>query len=125
MFSNNFLALRALSISAGLITEAHEVSPAIIDVANKKLWKGVNKRQETVGFCPAGQGTNYKFAPAGGHDNKPIELWSNKVIGEKIDYIHNNPVEEGLVFRAEDYLYSSAADYAGEQGVLENVIVVK
>lgn len=59
------------------------------------------------------------------HDNKPIELWSNKVIDEKIDYIHNNPVEEGLVFRAQDYLYSSAADYAGEQGILENVIVVK
>jgi hypothetical protein len=30
-----------------------------------------------------------------------------------------------LVFRAEDYLYSSAADYAGEKGILENVIVVK
>lgn len=59
------------------------------------------------------------------HDNKPIELWSNKVIDEKIDYVHNNPVEEGLVFRAQDYLYSSAADYAGEQGILENVIVVK
>ncbi len=27
------------------------------------------------------------------HDNKPIELWSNKVIDEKINYIHNNPVE--------------------------------
>ena len=39
--------------------------------------------------------------------------------------IHNNPVEEGLVFRAEDYLYSSAADYAGEKGIFENVIVVK
>jgi hypothetical protein len=52
-------------------------------------------------------------------------LWSNKVIDEKIDYIHNNPVEEGLVFRAQDYLYSSAADYAGEKGILENVIVVK
>jgi len=52
-------------------------------------------------------------------------LWSNKVIDEKIDYVHNNPVEEGLVFRAEDYLYSSAADYAGENGILENVIVVK
>jgi hypothetical protein len=50
---------------------------------------------------------------------------SNKVIDEKIDYIHNNPVEEGLVFRAEDYLYSSAADYAGEKGLLDNVIVVK
>jgi hypothetical protein len=30
-----------------------------------------------------------------------------------------------LVFRAQDYLYSSAADYAGEKGILENVIVVK
>ncbi|MCF6332054.1 MAG: transposase [Draconibacterium sp.] len=59
------------------------------------------------------------------HDNKPIELWSNKVIDEKIDYIHSNPVEEGLVFRAEDYVYSSAADYAGEKGMLDDVIVVK
>lgn len=59
------------------------------------------------------------------HDNKPIELWSNKVIDEKIDYIHNNPVEAGLVYRAEDYLYSSAIDYAGEKGLLDNVIVVK
>lgn len=59
------------------------------------------------------------------HDNNPIELWSNKVIDEKINYIHQNPVEEGLVFRAEDYLYSSAADYAGEKGILDNVIVVK
>lgn len=28
------------------------------------------------------------------HDNKPIELWSTKVIGEKINYIHQNPVEK-------------------------------
>ncbi len=59
------------------------------------------------------------------HDNKPIELWSNKVIDEKIDYIHSNPVEEGLVFRAEDYVYSSAVDYAGEKGMLDDVIVIK
>jgi len=39
--------------------------------------------------------------------------------------INNNPVEEGLVFRAKDYLYSSAADDAREKGILENVIVVK
>lgn len=57
-------------------------------------------------------------------DNKPIELWSNKVIDEKIDYFHNNQVEEGLVFRAEDYIYSSADDYAGEKG-LPDVIVIK
>ena len=59
------------------------------------------------------------------HDNKPIELWSNKVIDEKINYIHQNPVEKGLVFRAADYLYSSAANYAGEKGILDDVIVVK
>ena len=59
------------------------------------------------------------------HDNKPIELWSNKVIDEKINYIHNNPVEEGLVFKVEDYVYSSAIDYAGEKGILDGVIVVR
>ncbi len=58
-------------------------------------------------------------------DNKPIELWSNKVIAQKINYIHQNPVEEGIVFRAEDYLYSSAADYAGEKGLLDDIIVIK
>jgi REP element-mobilizing transposase RayT len=59
------------------------------------------------------------------HDNKRIELWSNKVIDEKIDYIHNNPVKEGLVISPEDYLYSRAVDYAGEKGMLDNVIVIK
>ena len=57
------------------------------------------------------------------HDNKPIELWSNKVIDEKLNYIHNNPVEEGLVFRAEHYVYSSAIDYAGEKGLLDIVLI--
>ncbi len=58
------------------------------------------------------------------HDNKPIELWSNKVIDEKINYIHNNPVEEGLVYKPEEYVYSSAKDYAGEVGLIAGVIVV-
>jgi len=64
--------------------------------------------------------TNYQFWR---HDNKPIELWSNEVIQQKIDYIHNNPVEEGIVFRPEDYKYSSASDYAGEKGLIDKVIV--
>jgi REP element-mobilizing transposase RayT len=58
------------------------------------------------------------------HDNKPIELWSNEVIDEKINYIHNNPVEEGLVYNPEDYVYSSARDYAGEIGLIENLVVL-
>ncbi|MBC9795776.1 hypothetical protein [Sinomicrobium weinanense] len=64
--------------------------------------------------------TGYQFWR---HDNKPIELWSHKVIQQKINYIHNNPVDAGFVFRPEDYVYSSAVDYAGEKGVLDNVVV--
>jgi len=59
------------------------------------------------------------------HDNNPIELWSNKVIDQKINNIHKNPLEAGLVFKAEDYLYSSAADYAGLKGMLDGVIIIK
>ncbi|PZX17956.1 hypothetical protein LX69_01372 [Breznakibacter xylanolyticus] len=51
-------------------------------------------------------------------DNNPIELWSNAAIDQKLNYIHQNPVEEGLVFRAEDYVYSSANDYVGGHGLL-------
>jgi len=58
------------------------------------------------------------------HHNHPIELWSNNVITEKINYIHNNPVEAGLVFRPQDYLYSSACDYCDEKGLVSGVIVV-
>lgn len=59
------------------------------------------------------------------HNNKPIELWSNKVIFEKINYIHFNPVEEGLVYNPQDYVYSSAKDYAGEEGLIKGVIVAR
>lgn len=65
---------------------------------------------------------NYQFWR---HDNKPIELWSNKVIFQKINYIHQNPVVAGYVFRAEDYRYSSAVDYSGEKGLLGGVVVCK
>ena len=50
------------------------------------------------------QSSNVKHYQFWRHDNKCIELWSNKVIDEKITYIHNNLVEEGLVFQPEDYL---------------------
>jgi len=66
--------------------------------------------------------SNYQFWR---HDNKPIELWSNKVVFEKINYVHNNPVEEGIVFRAEEYLDSSARDYAGIKGNVDNIIIVR
>ena len=53
------------------------------------------------------------------NDNHPIELYSNEVINQKVDYIHNNPVAEGIVEQAADYLYSSARNFEGEEGLLK------
>ena len=73
----------------------------------------------------AEKSSNVKHYQFWRHDNKPIELWSNKVIKQKIDYVHNNPVEEGLVYKPEDYVYSSAIDYADQKGLLENIVVFR
>lgn len=53
------------------------------------------------------------------HHNKPIELWSEKVIQQKIDYIHNNPVLSGFVTNVVDWKYSSARNYQGDTTILE------
>jgi len=50
--------------------------------------------------------------------NKPIELWSNEVIEQKIDYIHHNPVVSGFVDHDYEYLHSSARDYSGMKGLV-------
>ncbi len=52
-------------------------------------------------------------------DNHPIELSTNEVIDQKLDYIHLNPVLEGIVQNPEDYLYSSARNYAELESVLD------
>ena len=44
-------------------------------------------------------------------DNQPQELYSAAFIFQKINYIHNNPVEAGIVDKPEEYLYSSARNY--------------
>ncbi|MGI8600088.1 MAG: hypothetical protein ACR2KB_12620 [Chitinophagaceae bacterium] len=44
---------------------------------------------------------------------------SNKFKDQKLDYIHNNPVEAGFVDIPEEYRYSSARDYAGGKGILD------
>jgi REP element-mobilizing transposase RayT len=73
----------------------------------------------------AKKNSNVKHYQFWRHDNKPIELWSNKVIQQKIDYVHNNPIEEGLVYKPEDYVYSSAIDYAGQKGLIDDVVVFR
>ena len=44
-------------------------------------------------------------------NNKPIEIWSLKVFEQKLEYIHNNPVESGFTTDPIDWKYSSARNY--------------
>jgi putative transposase len=56
------------------------------------------------------------------NDNHPIELFSPEVIWQKVEYIHNNPVRAKWVKSPEEYLYSSAQNYAFDnQGCLLEV----
>lgn len=51
--------------------------------------------------------------------NHPIELFSNKIAEQKLNYVHYNPVKAGLVAYPIDWLYSSAKDYDGQKGLLK------
>ena len=51
--------------------------------------------------------------------NQPIELNTNDLMEQKLEYIHNNPVVSGFVDNPEEWLFSSARDYAGRKGLLE------
>ncbi len=64
----------------------------------------------------------FKFWQAGNH---AIEVYSPEFTWDKVNYIHSNPVEEGLVNCPEDWLYSSARNYSGEEEViLEKVVCI-
>jgi len=61
----------------------------------------------------------YKIWQEGNH---PEEVSSNRFFDEKIKYIHYNPVKEQIVDRPEDYLFSSARNYAGLPNYLDIVL---
>ena len=46
------------------------------------------------------------------HENHAEECFSPSFTFQRVKYIHENPVRAGIVEREEDYLYSSARDYA-------------
>ena len=56
-------------------------------------------------------------------DNHPIELWSPRVIEQKLAYIHWNPVEAKIVASPSHYLYSSASNYFVGTDLLEVQVI--
>ena len=53
----------------------------------------------------------------------PQAILDEEMLLQKLEYIHNNPVEAGLVGRAEDYLFSSAQDYSGQKGPVKVSVI--
>jgi len=65
---------------------------------------------------PSKRHNYYKFWQEGNH---AIELFSEKFVWDKINYIHNNPVETGLVKQAHEWVYSSASNYQKLESIIE------
>jgi len=63
---------------------------------------------------------NYQFWI---QENHPEEIYSNKFITQKVQYIHNNPIRAGIVEHPENYLYSSARNYAEMNSLLDVIKV--
>ncbi|MGN6493944.1 MAG: REP-associated tyrosine transposase [Agriterribacter sp.] len=71
----------------------------------------------------------FAFHAGGTNQNKDYKLWTNnnhpeqiyteKFMRTKLDYIHDNPVRAGWVEKPEDYLYSSASNYILGKGIME------
>jgi putative transposase len=62
----------------------------------------------------------YKFWQDGFH---PIILETNYLMEQKLNYVHNNPVEAGIVFEPQHYVLSSAINYSGGIGLIEVVFL--
>ncbi|MGO4818158.1 REP-associated tyrosine transposase [Flavobacterium sp. W22_SRS_FP1] len=59
---------------------------------------------------------NHQFWKYGNH---PEEIYTNKFMWSKLDYIHLNPVRAGIVEKASQYIYSSASNYVLDTGLLK------
>ncbi len=59
---------------------------------------------------------NYKFWQTGNHAEI---IYSPAFFYNKLDYIHKNPVQEMIVTQEEDYLFSSARNYADRSYLIE------
>ncbi len=62
-----------------------------------------------------GRAKNYKIWR---DDNHAIELGGYIDVETRVNYVHQNPVKAMMVHQAEQFIFSSAADYAGGKGLV-------
>ncbi len=64
---------------------------------------------------------NYKVWQDGNH---PELLVTPAFMDQKLDYIHNNPVEAEIVDESWEYRYSSARDYCSSKKGLIDIVYI-
>jgi REP element-mobilizing transposase RayT len=109
--------------------EGHELSDIIRDFkkfTSSKIIQNIQKEPESrkewllelfKGACEHLKRTQeFKVWQDGYHAE---EVSSDKFIYQKLNYIHNNPVKDKIVEKPEDYLFSSARNYAELESLLE------
>ena len=89
---------------------AFEVIRAIINNPQESRREWLLELFERAGKANSHNG-RYQFWQ---QDNHPVELSSNEMMEQKLDYIHRNAVESGIVYEPHHYIYSSAGHYAGK-----------
>ncbi len=110
-----------------LSADAGNLSGIIRDMKShtaKGIWaqilRGPESRREWLAvvckFAAGGHNRNETFQ-IWSHDNHAEELYTDKFIKQKLDYLHQNPVRAGLVAEPQHWLWSSAVDYAGGKQV--------
>ena len=96
----------------------HTMMPVIeSDAESRRLWM---LHQFKYYGTRNSKNENYQIWTNGNH---PEECFSPEFTEMKLNYIHENPVRAGIVNNAEDYVYSSAANYAGKPGIIDVEVI--
>ena len=69
---------------------------------------GFTSSLEKLHVAPNRRGQQYSLVD---HHSNALPVFSEEFLMQKVNYIHLNPVREGLVERAEDYRWSSARQW--------------
>ena len=77
----------------------------------------------------------FEYAGMHNHNNKEFQLWrqdgsypvplkNREMLLQALDYTHLNPVRAGYVYEPQNWRWSSATDYCGQQGLLSDLILI-
>ena len=106
-----------------LLSEPKKGTPSkVLQVLKQKVSRALRKRlrksssaQLTLRFVPVEAGAA-AFWQRRFYD---FNVWSEKKVKEKLDYMHRNPVERKLVVHPKDWAWSSWSHYEkGEKGLI-------